>query len=573
MMLTGNLPGELPTETDSCFAPVDQLAGAVTNVSAPFDQQVLTGDYDGSGTVDTADYIVWKTSFGSVTELAADGNLNGVIDLADYTIYVDNLGNTADQVATGIVLTNATEPSAGQSPTKPSSVCWQLGTNGGKAHVASTGNYYSLNDLIAAANTGGVPPYVSQWDWSTPGWGHTNPSDQDTFANFSLNELSIASSPTGYVPDYVQVSLTHAATDAPYTPLGQDGKPIKDAKTGQPLSFSDYAVLYKNTQLGNAKWGTSVPIDQETIHSEVYDGAVDITAVASYFTAIPYNPTSKTYDYTTAFVLSAITASTQTASPSTGATKTLNFTEDISWNDSDFVSKLKKVGAYSPDWAVEIGNDQKTPYLVFYGPLADRQNHQPGLIEGDANNTMRFDASAEVIINISKDTTLDLPLTNSKMALSLKPFEKVKVGNQLFWQAIADATKGPEDYDLYKTISDSNPKLWSFGTYDQSALPGQPLPDYENISIRKVYKQIWDMTAPEGGWTDKQLGNWDVLYGQSSANSAKWIITGDVNSQITTANLAFENSSAYLTYPYNSNNIHTTSETTKTKTTKTKDLL
>jgi glycoprotein endo-alpha-1,2-mannosidase len=55
---------------------------------------LLTGDYDGNGTVGVEDYNLWKNNFGSTTNLAADGNGNGIVDAADYTIWRDTLGQS-----------------------------------------------------------------------------------------------------------------------------------------------------------------------------------------------------------------------------------------------------------------------------------------------------------------------------------------------------------------------------------------------------------------------------------------------------------------------------------------------
>lgn len=54
----------------------------------------LAGDYSGNNSVGPEDHVIWAQSYGSSTDLRADGNSDGRIDAADYTVWRDNNGQT-----------------------------------------------------------------------------------------------------------------------------------------------------------------------------------------------------------------------------------------------------------------------------------------------------------------------------------------------------------------------------------------------------------------------------------------------------------------------------------------------
>ncbi len=74
-----------------------QLQLAATALST-----ILTGDYNLDGTVDAADYSVWRNSLGQVgSNLAADGNGDGTVNAADYSLWKSHFG-TSDIGSGGI---------------------------------------------------------------------------------------------------------------------------------------------------------------------------------------------------------------------------------------------------------------------------------------------------------------------------------------------------------------------------------------------------------------------------------------------------------------------------------------
>jgi hypothetical protein len=70
------------------------IPGSLINVKQNL-RVSLAGDYNLDGTVDAADYTVWKDTEGSQTDLRADGNGDGVVDEADQAVWKANSGRTS----------------------------------------------------------------------------------------------------------------------------------------------------------------------------------------------------------------------------------------------------------------------------------------------------------------------------------------------------------------------------------------------------------------------------------------------------------------------------------------------
>jgi glucose/arabinose dehydrogenase len=61
----------------------------------------LDGDYNSDGSVDAADYVLWRKTLGSTTMLDADGDGDGIVDTFDFEIWRTTFGNVAGAGAAG----------------------------------------------------------------------------------------------------------------------------------------------------------------------------------------------------------------------------------------------------------------------------------------------------------------------------------------------------------------------------------------------------------------------------------------------------------------------------------------
>jgi hypothetical protein len=146
------------------------LGGSYTPApDAPPDQDLsIPGDYAVDGSVDAADYVVWRKTHGqSVTPgTGADGSGNGVVDDADYSLWRANFGRTnappaaaaaavvdaifggASATVAGLVATSS--PGVGQefTPLKSAESGATNGTRVGLVARAAQSSGQSMDDLL-----------------------------------------------------------------------------------------------------------------------------------------------------------------------------------------------------------------------------------------------------------------------------------------------------------------------------------------------------------------------------------------------------------------------------------------
>ena len=89
--------------TYSLLLSDENIAGAQNNMpltltlTGTIAAAALTGDYNGDGIVDAADYTVWRDTFGATVTAnsGADGDGDGMIDDGDYQAWIDHFGETS----------------------------------------------------------------------------------------------------------------------------------------------------------------------------------------------------------------------------------------------------------------------------------------------------------------------------------------------------------------------------------------------------------------------------------------------------------------------------------------------
>jgi hypothetical protein len=110
--MVANINSVMPFDVGSHSYPVSFGEDALGNLYIAYlnsgevyrivTNELLGGDFDADGDVDTADYQNWRSAFGAANpNPPSDGNGNGVFDSADYIVWRKNLGASV-QAAAGL---------------------------------------------------------------------------------------------------------------------------------------------------------------------------------------------------------------------------------------------------------------------------------------------------------------------------------------------------------------------------------------------------------------------------------------------------------------------------------------
>jgi hypothetical protein len=108
--------GQLVFRDSPTSVPTFSLAGPDLDFQFYVQGQVqlsVPGDYNGNGTVDAADYTIWRDTLGSITDFRADGNGDHMVNADDYTYWKTRFGNTSGSGNLGLPYTVPEPTSSG----------------------------------------------------------------------------------------------------------------------------------------------------------------------------------------------------------------------------------------------------------------------------------------------------------------------------------------------------------------------------------------------------------------------------------------------------------------------------
>ena len=108
---------EAPTDAngDKVYVVIVQASdGGLTSLQAILVTvtDAFEGDYNSDGTVDAADYTVWRNQVGTIVPAFSnpDGSGNGIVDQADHKVWKSNFGNTQSMGSGAAVAFASLEP-------------------------------------------------------------------------------------------------------------------------------------------------------------------------------------------------------------------------------------------------------------------------------------------------------------------------------------------------------------------------------------------------------------------------------------------------------------------------------
>lgn len=117
----------------AAFGAGADIASQNQTATAFFDnfivRQIAPGDYNFDGTVNAADYVIWRHNAGaSQPSLAADGDGNGVINQADFAVWRSNFGTAAP--ASSATISAVPEPTGiALAACAGILICWRSGNS------------------------------------------------------------------------------------------------------------------------------------------------------------------------------------------------------------------------------------------------------------------------------------------------------------------------------------------------------------------------------------------------------------------------------------------------------------